>query len=122
MPPRVREKLYAGFEIAVERICTQHDCHALFSRLGADGVQSLNATLYYPANPYRELYTCKRAVAFTKKGVSQTWLCRSFSSLKDEAAAKILIHEALHRAGIGEHSQEMTSLDTDIMVIQSCGL
>ncbi len=121
MPRRVKEKLFSGFRVAVERLCTQHDCHILFSRLGADGIDVLNGTLYYPANLYREQHLCKRATAFSKKGVSQTWLCRGFASVPDEAAARILIHEALHRAGLGEHSPKMSPSDTDIAVIQACG-
>lgn len=121
MSPRIRKKLCAGFQIAVGRLCKYHECHELFSRLDADGIDTLAETLYYPADPYREVRTCSRAMAFSRLDGSQTWLCRRFATMSDEGAGITLIHEALHRAGLGNHSWRMSSGDTDREVKLACG-
>jgi hypothetical protein len=121
MTRRVKEKLNSGYQVAIDRICSIHRCHELFAPFGVDGFETLTATLYYPANPRRETYVCDKALAFTTLQASQTWLCRRFSRLSDEYAATILIHEALHHAGLGKHHPEMSSGDIDIKVKRACG-
>jgi hypothetical protein len=118
----VKEKLCSGLRLAVDRVCTVHQCHELFTQLGADGIETLTTSLYYPANPRREAYVCEKGVAFTTLEATQIWLCRKFSRLSDEYAATILIHEALHRAGLGKHHPGMSSGDVNIQVKRACGL
>jgi len=122
MSRRVKEKLRSGLELARRRLVENHECHDLFTRLGADGIDKLAEALYYPANPYRELHVCKRAVAYLKMGGSETWLCRGFSELSDSQAAMTLIHETLHQAGLGEYPRGPSSAGINAMVKRACGL
>jgi len=74
----------------------------MFFELGADGIEILGNTTFYVANTWSEVKICDRAVAFTKVGGRRTWLCRNFASLWDLDAAAVILHEALHQAGLGE--------------------
>lgn len=122
MTRRVKQKLCSGFRIAVERVCNVHSCHELFAPFGADGIDALAKTLYYPADVQREVFVCRKAVAFTTMNAAQTWLCRDFSRVSDEYAATILIHEALHKAGLVKHQSGPSSGDVNIQVKRACGL
>jgi len=52
-------------------------------------------------------------------------VCRDFSRLSDSQAAMVIIHEALHHAGLTEYPQDpngMTSNQINGMVAEQCGL
>jgi len=122
MTPKVNRKLLLAFELAKNRVCEIHECHDLFSRLGVDGVETIVTVLYYLADMYIERTLCRRAVAYTYKGAVQTWICRRFSSLSDESAAALLIHKALHHAGLEENIEGgSTSGEIDTVVRRACG-
>jgi len=122
MTPRVYRKLLLAFELAKKRVCEIHECHDLFSELGGDGFETIATGLYYPADMYSERTLCRRAVAYTYEGAVQTWVCRRFSSLSDESAALLLIHEALHHAGLEGHLKGgRTSGEIDMVVKKACG-
>jgi hypothetical protein len=100
------------------------ECNRLFRPLAVDGREILRRTLYYPAECVIQNDLFESVVAYTYVGVSQTWLCRQFSDLPEEWAAMVLIHEALHRAGLGERPRNpegLHSSDIDVMVSQACG-
>jgi hypothetical protein len=101
MPAGVARKLDAAFEIALEKV-REPGCAELFARLGADAVESLRGGLYFPANPRRETRSCNRSLAQSYVGSPTTWICRRITSHSDEAVAAVLIHEALHHAGMDE--------------------
>ena len=86
----------------------------------------LEATLNFPIkNPKRRLDMCPRITAYTFVGASTTWLCPDFKRLPIEHAALVLIHEALHHAGLTEkpHDQgAMTSREINTMVTTACQL
>ncbi len=100
--PKVRRKIEAAFEIAVRRIRDVEACESLFTQLNADGIEMLQTALYFPATAYRETTLCQRAVAATHVGGSPTVICRNITGYSDEDAALVLIHEALHHAGLPE--------------------
>jgi hypothetical protein len=107
----------------VQRLPT---CRALFERLGADGVEKLTTTLYYAATNRLENSACTSGcVALTMVKSPQTRLCRAFRKLSTEWAAMLLIHEALHSAGMGEKPHDpsgMTSREINLLVLRSCDL
>jgi len=135
MPAPVREKLKAGFTLAVERVEAIEACGGLFARSGANGVDLLKTTLYFPVKTYlREIEICGRNpkadsrvsenLAYTKVGARVVWICRNFAWVSSETAAVALIHETLHRAGLREQSIDrlaMTSVEITEMVEDSCG-
>lgn len=123
--PKVEEKIRSGFLLAEQQIREVPECRELFTRLGADGIETLRKTLYFPASAYRESTLCTRAVAVTNVGAAPTVVCSHIARYKNEEAAKVLIHEALHHAGLTEAPQDpdaMTSRVINQMVKKSCGL
>lgn len=123
-PANVREKLQSAVRIAADRIEEVEECGDLFSRLGADGVVTLNTTLYFPVSAHnRRDGICRQAAAYTKVGAKSTFVCPEFSRLSDERAAMFVVHEALHHAGLSEKPLDrrgMTSLEINTMVGKKC--
>jgi hypothetical protein len=84
----------------------------------------LDSALHFPANPYKETERCRGAAAYTHVGGPATRVCQRFAAMSDEAAAAVLIHEALHHAGLGElpcYQDAGTSADIDHSVRRHCG-
>ncbi len=64
-------------------------------------------------------------MAFTSLGSAVTRLCPGFARLDDERAAVILLHEALHRAGLDEWPHDpdgLTPQGINELVREGCGL
>ena len=135
MDPKVRARLEAGFDLAVERVREIEACADLFTRLGADGIDMLKTGLYLPVFSYRhEIVVCGRDpavnswgaknLAYTKVGGTPTWICRHFSRVSTETAAIAVIHEALHHAGLNEKPHDRmakSSIEITEMVTNACG-
>jgi hypothetical protein len=124
MPKSMKRKLDDAFDIAVARVLDEPECAGLFSALGSDGVHMLESSLYFVAGPYKETEVCRTAVAFAYVGDAPVKLCRRFSYLSDNQAAMILIHEALHHAGLPEHPQDPNALPgwaINRLVQSTCG-
>jgi hypothetical protein len=125
MPKTMRRKLDLAFDVAAQRVSEVPRCASEFSVLGADGVQMLESTLYFAANAYKETTRCSTSAAYTFVGDAPTFLCRRFAFLSDEQAATILIHEALHHAGLSEDKIDpdaMPGYAINELVRNSCGL
>ena len=123
--PRIAVRLRAGFGVALARLDSEPACAALFAELGADARRTLAQTLYYGATRQQEDARCRDAYAATQVGSGVTWVCRNFAAVGTEHAARVLIHEALHRAGLPESPQApgaMTSREIDLVVRSSCRL
>jgi hypothetical protein len=121
----VRKKLESSFEVALRKIGESSQCRALFTDLGADGVELLSTTLYYPASLKLEKQICSEALGWTTVGAAPTFLCRRFSKLSDRRAASVLIHEALHHAGLDEWPHDPEGLPPsaiDDLVTEACNL
>ncbi len=124
MPQSTRDKLVTAFELAVARVQQVEECRALFTELGADPVLALATTLYEPAGPYKETTTCRRALAFTYVGAAPTRLCRRFGFLSDDEAGMVVVHEALHHAGLTERPADREAMSAgaiNVMVRKACG-
>jgi len=125
VPRSVRKKLEAGIELATERLREVPECRALFEPFGVDGVEKLRTTMYYTPEKYIESGVGRRSYAFTEVGVRVTWVCRRFADLTDYRAAMVVIHEALHYAGLTEAPLDpngMRSREISSMVAKACGL
>lgn len=116
-----RRKTVIAFEGALSAVRSRPECRALFSDLGSDPVQTLRSTRYVGTVP-----RCKNGVvAYTAVGSPVTWLCRGFESLSQVDASMILLHEALHAAGMGERPVDpngASSWEINLMVRAACGL
>lgn len=131
----VRAKLESGFDLAVERVTEIEACSELFTRLGADAIDTLTTGLYLPvASYFHEIAICGRNptgnwfaadnLCFTVVGATPTWICRNFGRISDEKAAIAVIHEALHHAGLKEWPHDrmaMSSVEITEMVTRACG-
>lgn len=135
MPEGVRDRLEAGFALAVARLRESPSCRELFARLGADPFETLATGLYFPVDSYRrDVQACGRNLAassrgaenlaYTKVGGAPTYLCRTFARISTESAAVAVIHEALHHAGLTEWPHDrlaMSSPGITEMVEAACG-
>jgi hypothetical protein len=121
----VRSKLESSFEVAMQRLDQSAQCRALFIDLGVNGAEMLSTTLYYPASLKLEKQLCADALGWTTVGAAPTFLCRRFSKLSNRRAASVLLHEALHHAGLDEWPHDPGGLPPsaiDDLVEQACGL
>jgi len=124
IPNSVKGKLQNAYELAVSRVRELPECAGLFSALNADGTGALTKTYYYPADPRLEKKLCRGAAAFTQVGAPQTYVCRRYASMSNEFAAMLLVHEALHHAGLTEYPHDrkaMRSHEINVMVSEACG-
>lgn len=124
VPSRLRSALESGFGLAVQRLSNEPACRDLFTRLGADGVEMLSTTLYYQASLKMEKAVCSDALAYTVVGGAPTWVCQRFARLNERRAAAVLLHEALHHAGMDEWPHDLNGLAPaaiDDLVEKACG-
>ena len=64
-------------------------------------------------------------MAQTYVGDAPTWICRRVTSYSDEQAALVVIHEALHHAGLTEKPHDRNAMSSGAinkMVGKSCNL
>lgn len=124
MPDAVTERLQSAVEIAAERIEKLEECSDLFANLGADGLEMLHTTMYFPARAVNKKDgVCRRSAAYTTVGGKLTFVCPEFSNLSNDRAAMYVVHEALHHAGLTEKPQDrraLTSLQINTMVATKC--
>jgi hypothetical protein len=125
LPSKVNIRLRGGYRSALRRVHRLTSCQDLFARLGADGVEVLAGTTYTPARARWEKQVCDSADAFTTVGGSRVWVCNGLGWLSEDSVALILIHEALHGAGLGEQPIDPngpTPAEIDRMVMKGCDL
>jgi hypothetical protein len=121
LPSVVALRLRNSFALAVRQVAEVPACRALFAALDTDAETELATTLYYAAPPQSPC--TDTTAAFTVVRSPATWLCPTFERLMTDEAAVILIHEALHHAGLGERPptpDAMTSEQINAMVTASC--
>lgn len=121
----LRSQLSFAFRLAQHRIRNNPRCSALFTRLGANGLQLLASIRFEEATSDRIRGTCmqKRAAAYTQVGGRQISLCPGFGVISGPDAALILIHEVLHDAGMSEKPADpngLTSQEINDLVGASC--
>jgi hypothetical protein len=125
LAPAVTRRLALALPIAVEKVYGLPACRALFTSLGADGVLKLANLRYHPATWPEEARPCQRGnAALEVVGTPDVRLCKLFGQLDTDVAALILIHEALHTAGLSERPLDPDGLEAgeiSLMVKKSCG-
>jgi hypothetical protein len=121
-----RGRLMAAFQLALERVNEVPECRELFDELGAVAIDTLGHFFFFPIGKLEaRANVCRTSVAYTYVGGGPTWLCRKYWRLTEKDAAKIIIHEALHHAGLTERPKDpggMTSAGINRMVSKRCGL
>jgi len=121
----VTEKLYESFAYAIDKVRKNPSCLGLFEEFLVSGVERLESTYYAPPSPERTYGACDRgALAYTHVGSPVTHLCSSFGTVTRKEAAVVLIHEALHFAGLPEAPSTpgaLTSTEINLLVLEACG-
>ncbi len=120
----VNRQLQNAFHDALKRIRGLQPCRGLFEHLGADGFEVLADTTYIYAETGSFRSVCDEACAFTTVGGSMVGLCAQFGRIPVAEAAQVLIHEALHNAGMTEQPSDPdgpTPDEIDDMVVHACG-
>ena len=122
--PKIHNKLQQAFPLAIDHVRNNPECQALFTELGADGLEKLSTTSYRQSSVMMERTLCRGGVsAMTVVECPQVRLCKRFASLGTVQAATTLIHEALHFAGMSEWPKDPQGLEpTEInkMVRKAC--
>jgi hypothetical protein len=113
--------------VALDRLGEHAECRGLFASHGADGSRLLIGADYRNAVPDEAGGLCEKgAAAFTGMRSGRTALCSdNFLKLGRHYGAVVLLHEALHVAGLGQaphHAHAQTPQEIDRMVRRSCGL
>jgi hypothetical protein len=121
-----RKKISDAFELALERVREVPECRELFARFDAEGKATLGRVIFLPIGRAQARGdVCRGVSAYTMVGGGPVRVCREFSRLSDSQAAMVIIHEALHHAGLTEYPQDpggMTSNQIHGMVAERCGL
>jgi hypothetical protein len=124
MNPSLAAKLRSAINLAADHLEIEEACRGLFAVLGADGTATIaGSTYFHVPNHYLETTICDTRHAYTYVGGGPVWVCRNFQWLSTEQAAAVVIHEALHHAGLTEKPSDphgMTSLDINRMVMKRC--
>ncbi len=123
VPPAMRYQLRVAYETALRALRREAGCRALFQRLGANGEAMLARSVYSCAGENRRCE--ERVAAFTTVGSTRIRLCHGFQALPIPSAAVLLLHEALHSAGLLEsppHANAMTAHEISTLVSQGCSL
>jgi hypothetical protein len=123
----LRARVEVAFEIAAQRVQESEACTELFTELGVDAMETLDSALYWPVKSHRDVTElCRgRNLAFTFVGSPLTFICPDFKGVSDQRAAQVIIHEALHNAGLKERPQYKgfgvkSSAAIDSMVAKAC--
>lgn len=115
-----------AYRMAFQRVLEVPACGALFAELDLDGPTALSSTSYSSSRTGPERALCDRGfLAVARKGGTEIRLCSKLRTLAHEGVAAILIHEALHTAGLGEypvHPEAPTSREITLAVLRACSL
>lgn len=121
--PREYQVLTSSYALALDRVQARPACRALFAELGADGRSVLTRAFFLRAKPEHSSICSNGVVAFTHVRGRRCWICPRFGGLSTSAGAMILIHEALHMAGMPEDtapSSPQSSFGINRLVHRSC--
>lgn len=127
-PSKLRWQISQAIRLALRHLEESPQCRELFKPLHQDGVELLAQATLQVASSETEVRICRRrsASAFTTVGGQLTVVCpQLFGKLTPQKAAAILIHEALHQAGLEEWPRDpngLTSQEITTLVRRSCDL
>ncbi len=120
----LRDSVEVAFEIAAQRVQEIETCSDLFAEFGVDAMEALDKAVYMPVfSSHKVKKVCGRNLAYTFVGAPTTFICPKFERVSDQHAAMVLIHEALHTAGLEEAPTTpgaKTSQQINSMVAKSC--
>jgi len=126
LAPEVVRTLRLGFARAAAQALGMSECGELFRDLGADPLELLGRSRYYAAELTWGKRACPDGVfAATQVGSRVTMLCGSFGRISRDLAAVVVLHEALHFAGLRERPRDPRALSSNEInrsIRKRCGL
>jgi hypothetical protein len=126
MDPDDSFALKFAYKGAIKKLEKDAACRALFDNLVVDGIEALGRSRYQPALSGSEKRHCAAGVAaYTAIGSVRVVICGQFHRLDRHTKSAVLIHEALHTAGLSEAPVDpnaMTAAEIEEMVEEACGL
>jgi hypothetical protein len=105
LSPRQSQQLRSALALAIEQV-DRSSCKTLFQVLGQDGTLLLQNASFTVPDPESQRRVCNQnlAVLFTTVGGRKITVCQnSLAELARSELATLLIHEALHMAGVAEN-------------------
>lgn len=124
MDEGLRDSIEVAFEIAAQRVQEVESCSDLFREFGIEATEVLDRAVYMPIfSRHKVKKVCGRNLAYTFVGAPSTFICPKFERVSDQHAAMVIIHEALHTAGLEEaptNPGAKTSQQINSMVAKSC--
>ena len=125
MDPDDSFALKFAYKGAIKKLEKDEACRALFDDLVVDGIEALARSRYEPALSASEQRHCVAGVAaYTAVGSVRVVICDQFHRLDRRRKSAVLIHEALHTAGLSEapvDPKAMTAAEIEEMVEEACG-
>lgn len=126
LTPQESQLLNQAKSVGNNRLSTVASCEKMFDDLGANGSNIIAATTYRDGGGSSKCTSRPGAAAVTDIGGYTVFLCgSSFTRLSSNGAATIVIHEALHSAGMSENPPDpnaKTSAEISAMVQANCSL
>lgn len=123
---RAARNLFSGFAVALDRVREIPSCSTLFEPFATTGFESMISSYYVAPSPVERRDFCGGGVtAFTQVGSRVVRLCPAFDGVDRNTAALLLIHEALHFAGMIESpsaGDAMTAGEINDLVRMACHL
>lgn len=124
--PTQWDTIAQGEDAAFLRLNCMDSCESLFEPFGQAGFDVLGRTKYFDGSQTDYCQSNSNLAAWTRVGWGQVYVCKPFETLSAEGAAIILLHEALHTAGMNESNcpgeAEMTSQEINWVVGANCNL
>lgn len=121
LPAAMKGRLESAYPLALRIVESRPGCQGLFAPWRVPAELVFQRMVFFSAT---EKATCMTgAPAFNYFGHPLTGLCDSFSRLAVAEAAVLLIHEALHVAGLNEYPNDpmaMTPAQITRLVRSSC--
>ncbi|MEE8368811.1 MAG: hypothetical protein V3S30_10900 [Thermoanaerobaculia bacterium] len=128
LPTRVAFLLRASQSVAERSLKRHASCRGLFIEFGTTAEEILPVIRYARASGDNGRRLCGRGnvSAYVGLGTGKTWIClENFSALNRYEAAMVVLHEALHHAGLSEwpvDPEAPKSSDINNMVRRACHL
>ena len=123
LSPTQTAKLNRAKALSKSALEDKAECAGLFTALGANGITEMSRVSYRGGSAGSTQCGIGVPASTTVNG-SIVYLCPPFENLSNIVAARTLIHELLHTAGLNEapYPGAMTPAEINNLVNQKCGL
>lgn len=103
--PKAASRIHRARSVALRQLRSRSACRALFEERGHDGERLMARMTFRVASAFESREICRKrgSALFTTVGGQEVTLCLGmFLPLNTQTQAALLLHEALHHAGVSE--------------------